>query len=86
MGVLISENVLSTEVDGQTVLLEMETGQYFALDYIGTHIWMLLEKGEELSSIKLQLSHEFEVPLEQVDQDTELFIDHLISQGLASRV
>lgn len=86
MGVLISENVLSTEVEGQTVLLELETGQYFALDYIGTLIWMLLEKGEGLPNIKLHLSQEFEVPLEQVNQDIENFIDHLISQGLASRV
>jgi hypothetical protein len=35
----ISSEVLSQEVNGETVLLDLEGESYFGLSEVGTHIW-----------------------------------------------
>ena len=39
----ISEEVLSQEVNGETVLLDLEGEAYFGLNEVGTRIWQLLQ-------------------------------------------
>ncbi len=38
----VSEDVVAREVSGETVLLDLKSGQYFGLDAVGGRIWALL--------------------------------------------
>ena len=40
---VISDEVLSQEINGETVLLDLESESYFGLNEIGTRIWQVLE-------------------------------------------
>ena len=40
----IPEDVVSREVGGEAVLLNLATGTYFGLDGVGTEIWNLLAR------------------------------------------
>lgn len=39
-----ADDKISTELDGETVILDLATGTYSGLDLVGTTIWNLLEK------------------------------------------
>ena len=38
----VPEDVLFNDVGGEAVLLNLETGQYYGLDEVGTRMWSLL--------------------------------------------
>ena len=44
-GIRISDNVLSQEVAGETVLLDLASESYFGLDEVGTRVWQMLKQG-----------------------------------------
>ena len=39
--ITLSPDVISQEVSGETVLLDLESENYFGLDAVGTRIWQL---------------------------------------------
>jgi len=42
----IATEVLSQEVNGETVLLDLTGECYFSLNQVGTRIWQLLKSGQ----------------------------------------
>ena len=49
--IALSPQVISQEVAGETVLLDLESECYFGLDAVGTRIWQLIcDSGELLST------------------------------------
>jgi hypothetical protein len=80
--VRVREGVLCTEVGGEAVLLNLESGQYYGLDEVGTSMWSLLNQHEHLETVCRALLEEYEVTEEQVQQDLLGLIDELASQGL----
>ncbi|MBT6125779.1 MAG: PqqD family protein, partial [Halieaceae bacterium] len=41
--VTLSPDVISQEVSGETVLLDLNSEHYFGLDEVGTRIWQLID-------------------------------------------
>lgn len=39
-----SEDQVSTELDGETVLMSIEQGNYYGMDKVLSRIWALIEK------------------------------------------
>ena len=83
---VISSDVLSQEVNGETVLLNLEGEAYFALNEVGTHIWQLLQSGHTLADIMDTLSGQYDVSRQQLENDVAKLLDELIEAGLVSRV
>ena len=80
--VIISDQVLSQEINGETVLLDLTSEQYFGLNSVGTRIWQLLVAGESADGIVDILLDEFEVPEIQAKQDVEELLLRLDEAGL----
>ena len=87
-GSVITRNpgVLSRVVEDETVLLEPETGSYFALNQTGTAIWELIEKPTELSQVRDQLLERFEVDSEEAWDGIVSLIAQLVELHLAEAV
>ena len=49
--ITVSTEVLSQEVSGETVLLDMQSESYFGLDEVGTRIWQLLQEKDDLQAV-----------------------------------
>ena len=81
----LSDEVIAQEINGETVLLDLASEQYFGLDVLGTRIWRLLEQGVPLSAIIEQLLPEFEVDREQFVSDVNRFVSEMLEAGLISR-
>jgi hypothetical protein len=82
--VIISSEVLSQEVDGETVLLDMNSENYFGLDEVGTHIWQLLNEDSNLQAVFDTLFEEYEVDENQLEKDLQEYLKQLAAAGLIS--
>ncbi|WP_136799769.1 MULTISPECIES: PqqD family protein [Desulfosediminicola] len=80
----ISQEVLSQEVDGETVILDMRSENYFGLDEIGTDIWRLLKEQKTLQEVFDILLDEYEVEEQVLRQHLEDHISELCKAELIS--
>ena len=78
----VSKDVLFQEVSGETVLLDLESEQYFGLDEVGTRIWALLNEGQGVAAIVETLLTEYEVEREQLEGDVRELLAALLDAGL----
>ncbi len=69
--ITISPDVISQEVSGETVILDLNTEHYFGLDAVGTRIWQLIEETGNLQTVFDQLLAEYEVEEDQLLEDIE---------------
>ena len=82
----ISDEVLSQEVNGETVLLDLEGESYFGLNEVGTRIWQLIQSEQTVAETLDALSDEYDVSLEQLENDVGELLDKLADAGLVTRV
>jgi hypothetical protein len=80
----ISKEVLSQEVNGETVLLDLHGETYFGLNDVGTRIWQLLQAEQTIAEALNTLSDEYDVSPEQLETDVSELLDKLTEAGLVS--
>lgn len=68
---------LSTEIDDETVILDMASGLYIGLDSVGTSIWKSLEQEICYGELCKNLIKEFDVDKQTCRDDTLLFLQEL---------
>jgi hypothetical protein len=74
--------MITSNLDGEIVMMSVEHGEYYGLDEIGTRIWELLEKPITVEELISSLTHEFEVERLECEHDTLEFLDELLSKKL----
>lgn len=79
-----SADVLSQDVGGEAVLLDLASETYFGLDPIGTRIWQLLGEGHTLQSIRDRLASEYDAPAARIEADLIALVAQLRAAGLAT--
>ena len=77
-----STHQVSSQLDGEVVLLDINTGDYFKIDPVGSRIWELLEEPTTLSSLCKTLTAEFDISAERCRADVTTFIEKLVSLSL----
>ncbi len=80
--VVPSEDAVFRELDGQSVLLNLETGMYFGLDAVGTHVWQLAAENGSLRWISERLAGEYDADPGTIERDLLALGDTLVAKGL----
>ncbi len=80
--VTISDQVISQEVSGETVLLDLESESYFGLDEVGTRVWQLLNEDGNLQYVLDTMLEEFEVDKDTLESDLSELLNNLQTAGL----
>jgi len=80
----IPENVLTREIDGELVLLDLGSETYFGLDDVGTRFWAAIAESDSLSEAKRMLLEEFEVEPARLERDLAQLIGELQAHGLVT--
>ena len=62
----VPPRVLFRNLDGEAVLLHLDSGKYFGLNEVGTRIWELLAEHRETGAVCRALLAEFDVPEERL--------------------
>lgn len=73
----ISQAVTSRKTGDETVILNLETSDYYSANDTGSFIWDRLGEGQKPAKIAEALAAEYGIPARQAEQDTEAFIKDL---------
>lgn len=82
--VRIQDDVLFQELQGEAVLLNLQTGVYLGLNQLGTRIWQLLQEDGALSQVMEVILREYDVTQEKCAQDLLDLVRQMEKQGLLS--
>ncbi len=82
--VVVPEYVLVRHLDGESVLLNLETEKYFGLDATGTRMWQLVTAAPTVDAAYVQLLEEFEVEPSLLRTNLSELLSGLLENGLLS--
>jgi hypothetical protein len=80
--VVVPTHVLVRPLDGESVLLNLETEKYFGLDATGTRMWDLLTHELNIEAAYGKLSEEFEVEPDLLRKHLSELLEQLVQNGL----
>lgn len=78
--------VLFRNLEGEAVLLNVETGHYYGLDGVGTRMWQSLSQSGSVEQTYTALLQEYNVTPERLQTDLLVFVDKLCDKSLLLRV
>ena len=76
------QNLLSTELDQETVLMSIDAGAYYGLEGPARSIWEILETPLTFSALVDRLVEEYQVSPETCAADLEGFLSEMVQEGL----
>jgi hypothetical protein len=74
---VLSDNVMSSPVGDETVILHLDTGSYLGLDSVGTRVWTLLNRGLTPAAICVELINEYDVERVNLEADVRRLLEEL---------
>lgn len=80
--VKIPNNVLIRELDGESVLLNLDSETYFGLDDVGTRMILCLSDATSIQAAYDQLLEEYDVDPQTLHDDLQTLIEELQAHGL----
>ncbi len=80
--VVVAEDIISCELEGEAAILNMSDGTYYGLNPIGSKIWNWIQKPTKLDEIVTLVMKEYEVDTEICQIDVQKLINDLLSHGL----
>jgi hypothetical protein len=80
----IRDDIVYREVDGVIVAFSLDSGEYVALDAIGTDIWRLIEQDGHVSAIRAGMLATYDIDEASCDQELSSFITMLQARRLVN--
>lgn len=78
----VPDHVLMRELEGEGILLDLETETYFGLDEVGTRMWAELVANPSVEEACRVLQEEFDVEPSVLRRDLERLVAELVETGL----
>lgn len=82
MRVAVPEDVVVRDLADEAILLDLDTGNFFGLDVVGTRIWHLLAEYRSTEAIVPLILQEFDVDERELRRDLEALITQLLTKRL----
>lgn len=79
---VVPPHVLVRHLDGESVLLNLETETYFGLDSTGTRMWELVTNSPNIETAYGMLTDEYEVEPETLRTHLAQLLGQLVENGL----
>jgi hypothetical protein len=80
----VAPDVLVQELDGESVLLNLQSGRYFGLDQVGNRMWQVLTTAPSVETAYEVLLAEYDVDGDQLRRDLLELADKLVEHGLVA--
>lgn len=74
--------IIFSEMDGETVMMSIENGEYYGIDPVGSRIWELIETPVKVSGLCEILGAEYKVTPEQCSKDVMSFLNDMLEKGI----
>ena len=73
---------LASDMDGETVMMSIENGEYYALTTVGSSIWNQLDDPISVQTVCLQLQEEYDVSPQQCKEETLSLLNELAQKNM----
>lgn len=80
-----SGDILTSDINGEMVLLNPETGDCYSLTGVGATLWQLVADPSTIDQLVDGVCAYFDVEPDVARADTERFLEELIDEGLVLR-
>ena len=80
----VPSDVLSQELDGETVILDLRSERYMSLDSVGSRFWQLVQNGSDAESACHVLLQEYDVEEAVLRRDLAELIAKMCDAGILS--
>lgn len=77
-----SERALIQRAESTLVLLDLDTGEYYALNEVGGRVWELCDGVRSVSEVMATIRDEYEAPAETIEADVLEVLGELTDEGL----
>lgn len=75
-------DLISTEIDGDLVLLHPDTGEYYGVKQVGNEIWGLIDSSCRVEDIVEELVKRYDAPKDTILADILTFLNDMSEEGL----
>lgn len=72
-----NEEIDDTDLDGEKVMMNLDKGQYFMMNEVGSRIWELIEGNTSIVNIIETLTNEYQVDEETCENTVMEFLGRL---------
>ncbi|WP_341526360.1 lasso peptide biosynthesis PqqD family chaperone [Nostoc sp. UHCC 0302] len=80
--VVVNKNQIFSELQGEAVILDINSGVYYGLNQVGASIWNLIQDPKTVKEIKDALLAEYEVDPQACETDILVLLEDLATKGL----
>ena len=80
-----AEHVRFRQIDDELVIVDLQGGEYFALDAVGLRMWDELLSGKTPAEVAATLATEYAADAEQIARDCAALVDELLRRHLLVR-
>ena len=75
--------LLAVDMDGETVMMDIESGNYFGINVVGSYIWEVLESEHTVEEIIVSLKTQFDISeSDTVQEDIISFLGNMVEKKL----
>ena len=79
---VVTDDVVSCDLDGEAAILNLKDGVYYGLDPVGAKIWNLIQKPRVLKEVIEIICDEYDVDKDRCKNDIFELIEELLDNGL----
>ncbi|MEZ4867911.1 MAG: lasso peptide biosynthesis PqqD family chaperone [Caldilineaceae bacterium] len=73
---------VASDLDGETIVLNAESGQYYGLEGVGRHIWERIQQPVPIQELCMEIQKEYGVTLSECKADVLSFAHELLQENL----
>lgn len=81
----INENILTTEFENESVLLNVDTGLYYGLDEVSSDIWLIIKEGGSTTQVFDFLLSTYNCEEQEVWNDIQRILNQFESLGFLKK-
>ena len=76
------DRILTQRAADQWILLDLDGGQYYALDEVSGRIWDLCDGSRDVTALVEALCQDFDAPAATVEADVLAFLGEMVEEKL----
>lgn len=81
-----NEDLLSSDIDGEIVMMSIENGSYYGVNPIGSRIWDIVRNPVKVSDIISVLLKEYDVSKDICEKDVLTFLNTLYNERIIQTI
>jgi Coenzyme PQQ synthesis protein D (PqqD) len=80
--VVASSEQVSSDLAGESVILNLKTGTYYGLNTVGSSIWLLIQEPKAVQDICEAILQEYDIDSQTCEQDVKALLTDLLNAQL----